>query len=313
MFRPIRDTLKSNPELYKKMQESFQTQVRQCLSHRKVKEFVAKAHISENQLLHSLADVRHWLLESEHCEQCPGLERCPNMYKGHLPSPAYVDGKLYFDYTPCHHYLKFVQEEKQRRLLRSHLVSNQALKVQFEDLEIDEGNKQAIKAAMLFCNRFDQLGGKGLYYYGEFGVGKTYIMGAIATELTHKGKTVYFVHVPTFFREMKQSLADHTFTEKIRELEEVDCLILDDIGAEGISPWLRDEVLGPLVQIRAQLEKPILYTSNLDYDQLYIHLAESNRGELDEMKSLRIMERIRSYTEAYFLYGKNRRRTKGEA
>jgi primosomal protein DnaI len=133
-------------------------------------------------------------------------------------------------------------------------------------------------------------------------------MGAIANKLSEQGHSVYFVHVPTFCREIKASISDQSYIGKIAELENVDCLILDDIGAESFSPWLRDEVLGPIIQYRTQNEKPILYTSNLDYDNLRTHLAESSHSQVDELKAYRIAERIRSFTVPYKMYGENRRR-----
>ncbi|MBE3554665.1 MAG: primosomal protein DnaI [Thermicanus sp.] len=308
MFRTIGETLKLNPEMVRRVKQSYQERREVLFAHPKVKEWMEKEGISREQALFSLSEILHWVKEEEHCASCPGYDACPNMFRGHRSLPQVENGHLYFLYRPCPLQLQHERAERQKRLFRSHLIPHDMLSVSFKDLEMDEGNGEAIRAAVLFCRQFSERKGRGLYFYGEFGVGKSYLMGAVANRLVEEGYSVYFVHVPTFFREIKQSLADQSFTEKMRELETCDCLILDDIGAENFTPWLRDEVLGPLLQYRIQNEKPILYTSNLSYEKLAEHMASTGKGEMDEMKSLRILERIRSYTDAYLMYGKNRRR-----
>lgn len=309
MMRSIRDALKSHPMIYKRYQQSYQEQLEKVKAHPEVVKLVNQYGLQEEEVIHQLPNIRQWLNDRHNCDQCTGLVNCQNIYKGHASTPSYEDGELSFDYAPCHLYLNDQRAHRQQRLLKSHFIPKDILNVGFEALVMDKGNIDAIKAASLFCLNFVQAKGKGLYLYGEFGVGKTYLMGAIANKLSEQGHSVYFVHVPTFCREIKASLGDHSFMEKIDELEKVDCLILDDIGAESFSPWLRDEVLGPIIQYRTQNDKPILYSSNLDYDNLRVHLAESSRSQIDDMKAYRIAERIRSFTTPYKMYGENRRRS----
>lgn len=308
MLRSIRDALKSHPAIYKRYQEKYKDQLTKLKAEPEIIQLVEQYGLSEDDVIHHLPNLRQWLTEQTNCGTCTGLNNCNNIYTGHASNPIYEEGEMVFSYTPCKYYLSNQREDRQKRLLKSHYIPRETLHVAFEDLDKDKGNIEAIKAASLFCLQFEQSKGKGLYFYGEFGVGKTYLMGAIANKLTEQGHSVYFVHLPTFFREIKASISDQTYMDKIVELEKVDCLILDDIGAESFSPWLRDEVLGPIIQYRTQNEKPILYTSNLDYDNLRTHLAESSRSQVDDLKAYRIAERIRSYTVPYKMYGENRRR-----
>lgn len=307
-MQSIRDALKTYPTLYKRYEQSYAKQVDKIMNDPKVVALLAQFGLPDAAIQQQLPNVRQWLLEQDHCSVCSGLESCPNLYPGHASAPVYEDGELTFEWVACSLYEKNARLQKQKRLLHSHYIPNAHLQVSFDDLAKDKGNLDAIKAASLFCTHFADHKGMGLYLYGEFGVGKTYLMGAVANYLTGRGHSVYFIHTPTFFREIKASLHDHTFLDKITELEEVDCLILDDIGAENFTPWLRDEVLGPIIQYRTQNEKPILYTSNLDYDMLREHLADASKNGVDELKAYRIAERIRSYTKPYKMYGDNRRR-----
>ncbi|GAF67049.1 primosomal protein DnaI [Bacillus sp. TS-2] len=149
--------------------------------------------------------------------------------------------------------------------------------------------------------------GNGLYLYGRFGVGKTYIMGAIANRLKKRHIETFIVYTPDFFREMKQAIGDGSLQEKLEALKTSSVLILDDIGAETMSAWIRDDILGAILQHRMLEKLPTLFTSNFDYDELENHLSFSNKGGIEELKAKRIMERIRHFSRAVEVKGKNRR------
>jgi primosomal protein DnaI len=95
--------------------------------------------------------------------------------------------------------------------------------------------------------------------------------------------------------------------EKIEALKKEPILMLDDIGAEAMSSWTRDEVLGPILQFRMLEKLPTFFTSNFNLDQLEHHLTYSQRGEEEKMKARRIMERIKYLSEPVMLDGPNRR------
>jgi len=84
--------------------------------------------------------------------------------------------------------------------------------------------------------------------------------------------------------------------------------MLDDIGAETMTSWARDEVLGPILQHRMADQLPTFFTSNFDFDQLEDHLTFSQKGGKEEVKAARIMERIKNLANPYTLKGENRRK-----
>jgi primosomal protein DnaI len=138
-------------------------------------------------------------------------------------------------------------------------------------------------------------------------VGKSYLLGAIANELAKKQIPTMIVYVPELLREMKSAIGDSTLNEKIEALKKEPILMLDDIGAEAVSSWTRDEVLGPILQFRMLEKLPTFFTSNFDFQGLEHHLTYSQRGEEEKMKARRIMERIRSLSDPVLVDGPNRR------
>lgn len=148
---------------------------------------------------------------------------------------------------------------------------------------------------------------RGLYLQGPFGVGKTYLLGAIAHELAKNGHSSTLVHFPSFAVEMKQSIGENTTGEKIETVKRSSILMLDDIGADSMSSWIRDDVLGVILQYRMQEQLPTFFSSNIDMKQLEEHLTVTQRGESEPLKAKRIMERVRFLAKEITMQGENRR------
>lgn len=249
--------------------------------------------------------------EWNHCSNCPGLDRCPNLMQGYQPFLSDERQSLTLNYTPCD--LKKAADERKRQsdLIHSFHVPKDVLSATFQRLDkTTPGRHEALKAAGKFVESYleDPERTKGLYFYGKFGVGKTYIMGAIMNAIAEKkGVSSLMVYTPDFFREMKGSIQDQTLDEKLSLIKSSPILILDDLGAETMTPWVRDELLGTILQYRMMENLPTLYTSNYDYDELEAHLSYSQKSGTELLKARRIMERIRHYTTMVTLDGENRR------
>ena len=73
--------------------------------------------------------------------------------------------------------------------------------------------------------------------------------------------------------------------------------MLDDIGGEGTSVWVRDEILGPILQYRLLDHKPTFFTSNYPIKRLVSdHFAKFTR-EADNLNATRIGVRIAELTK----------------
>ncbi|WP_179395172.1 primosomal protein DnaI [Lacticaseibacillus absianus] len=148
---------------------------------------------------------------------------------------------------------------------------------------------------------------KGLYLTGPFGVGKTYLLGAIANDLATRNVASTLVHFPTFAVEMKAAIGDKTVLPKLDRIKKAPVLMLDDIGAESLSPWIRDDVLGIILQYRMQEELPTLFSSNKTMAELTEFLAGVDVGNNEGLKAQRIMERVRFLARELAIGGRDRR------
>ncbi|XJZ26436.1 primosomal protein DnaI [Bacillota bacterium Lsc_1132] len=295
--------------------ENFQKRYAQMrsatLNHPEVKAFLAE-HANEltNDIIEkNIGKLFEYIDQSKECNRCSSLEGCVNMMKGYQPKLVLTRNAIVLHYERCPRKMIDDEKRKNERLIKSLHVPKDILNASFDDFEKDFGRLDAVDKAASFLMNYEQgKTHKGLYLYGKFGVGKSYLLGAIANELVKKKIPSMIVYVPELLREIKGSIGDSSLNVKIEALKKEPILMLDDIGAEAVSSWTRDEVLGPILQYRMLENLPTFFTSNFDFQGLEHHLTYSQRGEEEKVKARRIMERIRYLSEPVLIDGPNRRR-----
>ena len=174
--------------------------------------------------------------------------------------------------------------------------------------DIDASDKKrlpAVKWLINFCKNYDRTTPhKGLYLHGTFGCGKTYLISAAFNELSKKRVTTEIVYYPELLRDLKSDF--DLFGDTIDYLENVDLLLIDDIGAEKVTEWSRDEILGTILQHRMNNYKTTFFTSNLTIEELEQHLIISSNID-EKVKARRIIQRVKQLTEDIELIGENNR------
>jgi len=231
--------------------------------------------------------------------------------KGHYPElNEYGGGYLDLSMHECSRLRRKKEEQKRQSLIRCHHIPKEIRNATFETIDINPEREHAINFAIDFCMEFasGETPAKGLYLYGPFGVGKSFIAGAITNLLANNDIPSLMVHLPTLVEEMKSAVSNHeNISDKIDALKTAPVLILDDIGAESLSPWIRDDVLMVTLQYRMTEKLPTIYTSNMNLEELEEHFSQTAKGGWDPLKGKRLMERIRPYVDAILVDGKNRR------
>jgi primosomal protein DnaI len=271
------------------------------------------AEVDKGVVDRSLNKLYEYATASHGCGKCPNLNGCINIMKGFEPKLTLTRGSIDIEYMKCQ--TKLVDEETRNvaKMVDSMYMPRDVMEARLQNIDMffDESRVRAVRAAKDFLNVYDETGQlpeRGLYIYGPFGIGKSFILGALANELANRKIRTVAVYVPEFLREIKQSIQDHSLNEKIEFVKKAQVLMLDDIGAEAMSAWTRDEVLGTILQFRMAERLPTFFTSNFNFSDLEHHLTYTQRGEKEAVKAARIMERIRMISTPVQLEGENRRR-----
>ncbi len=272
------------------------------------KKFVDEIDLKDDYLMKYTSQLKKCFIEKNNCKNCKGLEYCNNEVKGCRNTPFIVDNELNFDYKTCKYkndLLKDINYIKDSYLFT---VAKEVRNAKMKDIFTDDKNRiEIIKWMTKFIKDYkDGKEVKGLYLSGNFGSGKSYLVSAMINEIVKTGKKGALVYYPEFLRSLKASFGKD-FDEQYEYAKKADLLLLDDIGAENITTWSRDEILGPILQYRMDEKLPTFFTSNLTIDELEIHLSIQS-AKVDKLKAKRIIERIKYTCDEIKLISKNQRK-----
>lgn len=182
--------------------------------------------------------------------------------------------------------------------------------VTMDDYETDMNNTQAVGKILYFIKNY-QYGdkSKGMWLYGNFGIGKTYLMGAMATELNKRQVGVNFISanqlVNDLYETMRKNSMDNSVQKQLDYLSKSEVLIVDDLGTEKMTRNNFVDVFYAVFKYRGEHNKPTFITSNFTKDQYYQHANQS--GNMNRIEIARFKEQIDVLTEEVQMRGENRR------
>lgn len=286
-----------------KLNQSFQ---KSCSDKDFVK-FVSRFKVKEDILKKYTSLLEESFSEWKNCENCPGLEHCPNAVEGYCYLPVVEKNILNFSYITCPKLEKKKKENAYKEKLSLLDMPKEFRDACFQNIYKDD--KARVPILHYFKEFMEQYKNeekpKGIYLNGSFGSGKTYLIAALFHEMAKKGVSSVMVYYPEFLRNLKSSFQT-TYSEQFEQIQKTPLLLLDDIGAENVSNWSRDEVLGPILQYRMENHLPTFFTSNLTLEELENALSTTSSG-VDKVKAKRIIERVKQLTVSLELVSKNRR------
>lgn len=289
------------------MRQRYQKLVTKALADPDVKTFLQahRAELTQEDIQRSASKLYEYVKIKENIAQGKEIPM-----PGYSPSLMISQHRIEVNYVPTAELLAQREQLARQTRVRTINMPKSIRRARIEDY--DQTKRQdVLMAALAFIDAYQeqpQEFHKGMYLQGKFGVGKTFLLAAIANELAANGFKSTLVHFPSFAVEIKSAIGENNTKQLIDEIKKAPVLMLDDIGAEQLSSWLRDDVLGVILQYRMQEELPTFFSSNLAMAQLESeYLTVNNRGEAEPVKARRIMERIRFLASEYLVEGPNRR------
>ena len=264
---------------------------------------VSKLKLGKDYLEKYTSFLEESSLEFRHCSNCKGLVECKNRINGFAYLPRIVEGNLMFEYKPCRYKKSAIKKEKSKENIKNFNTPDIYMEASISKIyKTDKNRFKTITWLLDFLDNYKE-GDKGLYLHGNFGCGKTYLIAASFNELAKKGYKTSIIFWPEFVRDM----FSNSFKESLDYVKNVDLLLIDDIGAEKVTEWSRDEILGTILQSRMNNYKTTFFTSNLNMEELENHLRINSYSD-DEIKARRIIERVKQLTEDMELVSENKRK-----
>ncbi len=135
-----------------------------------------------------------------------------------------------------------------------------------KDEGLDATNLRTLREALDAARDYAHEPRGWLVITGEFASGKTHLAAAIANERAKLGDPPLFVIVPDLLDHLRATFAPSsptTFDRRFDEIRTTPLLILDDLGTQSMTPWVREK-LYQLFNYRYTAELPTVITIAAD-------------------------------------------------
>jgi DNA replication protein DnaC len=124
-----------------------------------------------------------------------------------------------------------------------------------------------VRAVRLYCDSISEglATGRGMWFTGDFGTGKTTLAMLISKTAMEADHTVAIYSLPrllSMLRETFREDSEYSLSQLIDKLCSVDLLHIDDVGAEQTSSWVLEQ-LYTVVNTRYEDKRSIILTTNL--------------------------------------------------
>ena len=161
----------------------------------------------------------------------------------------------------------------------------------------EAGTQRGQQVVQSFVNQFERWGAKGIYLFGENGLGKSHLLSAATKELRGQGVSVIYTTAKLLVAHTRKPNSKWDY---LNAYKAADVLVIDEMGAEIPADWEMGELFTVLNS--RQNRKPTLYGSNFTVKQLEARFEERQKGW-----GKRLMERIIESSVLEELIGDSRR------
>ena len=130
--------------------------------------------------------------------------------------------------------------------------------------------------------------GRGLWFYGSVGTGKTTLAMLVSRAALDAGRSVAIYSLPRLLAEIRATFetdSEGSYVDFLDRLAAVDLLHVDDVGAERTSDWVLEQLYA-IVNARYEDERSVIITTNLERDELVDQIRERTVSRLEEMCTL---------------------------
>ena len=185
--------------------------------------------------------------------------------------------------------LEIMQEFSKRveRIIKNSKMSKRNLNYKFDNFSSNTSNKKVLDNLKNYSEKLvNGIEKKGLVLVGNNGVGKTHLACSIANKLIENGTPVIYGTLINLLAELRNSYdTDNNISEMeiIKLYENVDLLIIDDLGKEKPSEWGLEKLF-TIVNSRYENNLPVIITTNYNQNSLVERL--SLNGEIETAKSI---------------------------
>lgn len=139
------------------------------------------------------------------------------------------------------------------------------------DMARDLETKGAVARVRGFVDSLDEnlAAGRGIWFMGDVGTGKTTLAMLISKAALERGHSVAIYSMPKLLARIRRTYeaepGGDSYSQFFARLTSVDLLHLDDLGAERQTDWVLEQLYA-IVNERYETERSIMFTTNAGDD-----------------------------------------------
>ena len=262
----------------------------ELLTKKEIKDLIKKLKLSEKEFDYYLGYFLSYYEDRCCCKKCSNIDECQKDIPGTILKLVRKEDKsIEREYTLC------VKREDQRRLNKNYLIrdfNEDLLKIDIDDMENKKGRFEYEKKIL----EIDSTEAKnGMFIYGPSSSGKSYPLIALCNEFVKDDKKCAFVYVKTFLESLRNTFGNNKETIKLMDVvKKVDILVLDNLGEEKQTEWVRDDVISSIIDYRSKNNTLTFITSCYTLEELekMYNVAKTNL-EMGKIKASKFIDKIR--------------------
>jgi DNA replication protein DnaC len=159
--------------------------------------------------------------------------------------------------------------------------------VSFDRPPVTQIEPTVVRAVRAYVDALDRRleEGRGIWFQGDVGTGKTTLAMLISAEALRRGHSVAIYSLPRLLGLLRETFNDESeasLSQLLDRLAAVELLHVDDVGAEQTSPWVLEQ-LYTIVNTRYEDGSAVVLTTNLDPPALREQIGERTVSRITEM------------------------------
>jgi DNA replication protein DnaC len=229
------------------------------------REFIDKYELTNKEIMDNFLPLLLVSENYEKCKNCNGLNNCPlEGVKGYFNVPV-IDfyGTIDTEFKAC----KYMEE---RNLYIYRDFDDEKLNWLLTEKDVNVIGRN--KILNLLGKLSKDKNTKGIYLYGDNGIGKSYLAICCANRIVKsEKKQIAYVDVKKFISEMTKLIYEDKslFNEKLDIIKNAPYLFLDGLGNEKISKFTRDDIILSILEYRKEKNlKNTVIISKYDFKDL---------------------------------------------
>ena len=249
--------------------------------------YLRQNKISDEVIENEIVKIYDFVSDLNFCKKCPGLSACNKQTPRLCTRITYQNGVISRELVPCKKYLEFIKFQSQFKVRD---FPDEWLNTEIKKMDKTAERKEAIEK---YTKYFKGENSEWLYLMGEEGTGRSFLAANIAIDIAKKDLgPVSFIDVSSRFKELASTKDNDKFNALLESYASVPVLVLDDLGNEYKSDFVRENILFAILNKRAKKHLYTIITSDFNINDI-AYMYQTNQASKPKAEQIkRLLKRM---------------------